>query len=317
MTNKVLEDEQPSLTYAQQWLSSWNRFWFTRRDPAVLGVLRILVGGMLLYTHLIWSFELSTFFGGEEALLPSSLRETLVPNASYRWSHFDWIGPALLWPAHIAALLVFAMFTVGVLTRITGVFSALLVISYANRATGTQFGLDQINCFLAVYLALGPSGQFLSVDRWLHRKEQGRAVEKSTMANLSIRLIQVHLCIVYLFAGMGKLLGDRWWNGDAIWGAVANYEYQTIELTWLSEWMWLVNLITYGALIWEVCYPFLIWPRLTRPLFLCMAICVHLGIGISMGMMTFGLIMVFANLSFISSDWIRGASQKWLPASLL
>ena len=31
----------------------WNRFWFTPTDPATLGLIRILAGSMLFYTHLI------------------------------------------------------------------------------------------------------------------------------------------------------------------------------------------------------------------------------------------------------------------------
>ena len=309
--NPATED---SRSYWQQWSDAWNRFWFTPADPALLGLLRILVGGMLFYTHLVWSLELTTFFGnGSESLLPSGYRGS-SEQASFLWSHFDWIGSEFLWPVHIAGLIVFAMFTLGLFTRVTGILSALLLISYANRSFGTQFGLDQINGFMAFYLAVGPSGQFMSLDRWrLGRRQKSQAVKSSTLANVSIRLMQVHLCVVYLFAGMGKLQGDMWWNGQAIWGAVANYEYQTIDLTWLSEHMWLVNLVTYSALIWEVTYPFLIWPKLTRPIFITMAILVHLGIGLSMGMLTFGLIMVFANLSFLNPSSPRNWLEKILP----
>ncbi len=302
--------------YFRGWRDLWNRFWFTPSDPALLGVLRVLVGGMLFYTHLVWSLELHAFFGAEEAVLPSSFREVFSYGESYRWSHFDWVGTQLLWPVHILGLIVFALFALGCWTRVTGVVSALLVVSYANRSMGAQFGLDHINGFMAFYLALGPSGQYLSFDRWWKNRGQGRAVEKSTLSNVSVRLMQLHLCVVYLFAGAAKLMGESWWNGEGIWGAIANYEYQTLDMTWLVESMWLLNLINYAALIWEFSYPFLIWPRLTRPIFLSMAILVHLGIGISMGMMTFGLIMVFANLSFISSDWVRRWGRRWLPSSL-
>lgn len=305
-------------SYCDDWQSLWNRFWFTPRDPALLGLLRILVGSMLLYTHLVWSFELSAFFGSEDAVMPTSFREVFSYGPSYRWSHFDWIGPQLRWPVHIAGLVVMAMFMLGFWTRITGILTAILVVSYANRAMGAQFGLDHINGFMAFYLALGPSGEFLSVDRWIaNRRGQGRGAENSTLANISLRLMQLHLCLVYLFAGTAKLMGDTWWNGEAIWGAFANYEYQTLDMTWMAEWMWLLNIINYTTLIWELFYPFLVWPRLTRPLFLGMAVCVHLGIGISMGMMTFGLIMVYANLSFISTDWVRGQGERYLPSSLI
>jgi hypothetical protein len=48
-----------------------------------------------------------------------------------------------------------------------------------------------------------------------------------------------------------------------------------------------------------VAYAALVWPRLTRRLCLAMAVLVHLGIGLAMGMMEFGLAMITANLAFV------------------
>ena len=39
-------------------LHAWDRFWFSRSDPATLGVIRILAGAMLLYTHFVWMLDL-------------------------------------------------------------------------------------------------------------------------------------------------------------------------------------------------------------------------------------------------------------------
>jgi hypothetical protein len=291
-------------TYGRAWLDGWNRFWFLPADPLTLGLLRLLAGAVIFYTHLAWTFELETFFGSR-AIIPAEHRALLTDGMSFTWSHFDWLPSALLWPAHLLALVVMAMFMVGFKTRVTSVITALLVISYANRATGAQFGLDQINAFLAIYLALGPSGESFSVDRWLKARAGIPPASPCVMANLSLRLIQVHMCVVYFFAGAGKLLGETWWEGTAIWGAVANLEYQTLDLTWLASELWLVNILTWSTLFWEVSYPFLIWPKLTRPLWILMAVGVHLGIGLAMGMMTFGLIMVVGNFAFLTPAFVR------------
>jgi len=117
--------------------------------------------------------------------------------------------------------------------------------------------------------------------------------------------MQVHLCIIYFFAGTGKLLGDTWWNGEAIWGAFASYEYQTVDMTWMANFPLVMNAITLVALIWEVSYAYLVWPRLTRPLMVGMAFLVHAGIGVTMGMLTFGYIMIVANLAFVSPGILR------------
>ena len=82
-----------------------------------------------------------------------------------------------MYGSHFFALVIFALFAAGAWTRVTGVLAAAFVISYANRATGALFGLDQISAFLTLYLAIGNSGGAYSIDSWLGRKTgQGRAV---------------------------------------------------------------------------------------------------------------------------------------------
>src|SRR5205085_6985895 len=111
--------------------------------------------------------------------------------------------------------------------------------------------------------------------------------------------IQVHMCIVYLFAGLGKLQGPSWWDGNAMWLSVANLEYQSIDMTWLASWPLTLNFLTHLTIAWEVSYAALVWPRLTRPIVLTLAIPLHLGIACFLGMITFGLVMLIANLAFV------------------
>ena len=124
---------------------------------------------MLLYTHFVWTLDLSGFFG-----TPAILSNEFVygyHDSVYAWSHLYLISSSwLLWFAHLAGLIVFAMLMIGYQTRIVGWLACALTISYAHRATGALFGLDQVNGFLALYLAVGPSGDVFSVDAWLAPK---------------------------------------------------------------------------------------------------------------------------------------------------
>jgi hypothetical protein len=290
--------------YFGSWSVAWNNFWFQPQNPATLGIMRILVGSIVFYSHLVWTIELTTFVG-PDGLLPEEYRELLFGN-SFAWSHLQWFSsPTALLTVHGLGLVVIAMFALGLWTRWTSVATALLVISYANRATGALFGLDQINAFLCLYLAIGNSGGAFSVDAWFaSRRGAGQGSRADTSTQIATRLIQIHMCIVYLFAAIGKLQGDTWFNGEAVWGALASYEYQTLDMTWLGGHMWLVAITTLTALAWELFYAALVWPKLTRPVVLAIAIPVHLGIGLCMGMMTFGLIMLVGNLAFVDPSWI-------------
>ncbi len=269
--------------------------------------MRILVGLMLVYTHLVWTLDLPVFFS-QSGVFDRQYSGVFTGDSPFVWSHFYWSdSPLWLWGSHAVAVAILVAFTAGFHTRWTGIVSFLIVVSYANRAAGALFGLDQINAFLTLYLALGPSGALYSVDHWrrLRRNDKCGPVEPSTLANVATRLMQIHLCVVYLFAGLGKMLGEAWWDGTALWGAFASYEYQTIDMTFLAHAPWLVNLMTHLSLGWEFSYAFLVWPRLTRPFYVLMSVPVHLGIGLCMGMMTFGLIMIIANMSFVAPSIVR------------
>ncbi len=195
----------------------WNRFWFSPLDPATLGLIRIFTGTMLFYTHLVWTLDLSGFFGDHAWLDPQAIAQ-LPGHSAAKWSWFYWIhSPALLWTAHIAALVVFALLAVGLWSRAMSVLAFLATISYINRASLAQFGLDDTNAMLAMYLMVGPAGAAFSIDRWRKRRRLGSAlhIQKTIGTNISIRLIQVHMCVIYLFSAIGKLKGEPWWDGEA------------------------------------------------------------------------------------------------------
>ena len=300
---------------ADAW-EAWNEFWFTPTNPSTLSAIRVFAGAMLFYTHLVWTFDLQGFFG-PNGWLPSQLMFDVHqhmnggPDAAARanWSYFYHISsPTVLWIVHVAALFVFFFLFIGFFSRTMAVLAYLIAVSYANRITpGAYFGLDKINCLLAMYLMLGPCGARYSFDRiWRLRRGAPRDVPPSVGANLAIRLIQVHMCIIYLFSGLGKLQGDSWWNGYAVWISSANLEYQfLVDMTWLANHPYLVNFLTHATVFWELTYCALVWPRLTRPWVLLVAVLVHLGIAVAYGMPTFGLVMLIGNLAFLSPDTVR------------
>jgi hypothetical protein len=296
-------------------VSGWNRFWFRPRDVATVAVIRICCGAMLFYTHLVWTKELDAFFGNDGFVPPDAARsfyEGIGSSWHYAVSYLWFVrSPAALYALHYAGLAVLAMFTLGLFTRVTAVLSLVVALSYVNRVPGTLFGLDQINVMLVSYLMLAPCGAAYSLDRLIAARRRGHDLPPaapSTAANVATRLIQLHMCIIYFFAGLGKLQGDTWWHGDALWGAAANLEYQTVDLTWLADWPVLTAILSQGTAYWELTFCVLIWPRLTRPLVMFIAIPLHLGIGICMGLMTFGLIMPVGVAAFV---------EPWLTRRML
>ena len=120
------------------------------------------------------------------------------------------------------------------------------------------------------------------------------------------------MCIIYLFAGTGKLMGPAWWDGTAMWKAVASLEYQSLDMTWMAHWPLLLNMLTHLTIFWELSYIALIWPRATRPVMLALAVPLHLGIAFCLGMITFGLVMLIANVAFVPPHLVRRLFDRLL-----
>ena len=295
----------------RQWsrdgLTAWHRFWFEPADPLLLGVLRLLTGWMLFYTLCVWTLDLEAFFGNTGLQPLESVRRLHEPQ--FVFSFWIWMGDTYLWPMHIACLIVSGMFCLGFMTRVTSILSFLITISYSQRVPIANFGLDQILGMLCLYLSLAPSGAACSLDSLLRDWRQRRCrhglpreVRKSAAVRMSMRLIQLHLCSIYFWAGHAKLKGPTWWTGDALWRVIANQEYQTLDLTWMAQVPWLPYLIAHLTIVWEVFFVVLVWSPRLRPLMLLAGVAMHLGIGAFLGMWTFGLIMIFAYLAFLDPD---------------
>jgi hypothetical protein len=281
--------------------NAWNQFWFSPADPTTLCLIRVLAGLMLFYTHAVWTLDLTAFFGDH-----SWLSREVIAQANqdgYSWSVLCWCrSSTTLWAMHVIALTTFALLTIGLWTRAAAVLAFVFTVSYAHRAPGALYGLNQINSMLSLYLMVGPCGSRFSVDAW----RAGRNLDASSVtANLAIRLMQCHLCVIYLFAGLSKLQGASWWTGFAFWGGIANQEYQTLDLTWLANWPLVINALTHLTVAFELSYCVLIWNRWTRPFMLLLAVGLHLGIVLALGMPTFGLAMMIVNVAFISPSLIR------------
>lgn len=296
-------------------IADWDRFWFTKTEPQTLCLLRLLSGGLMFYTHLIWSFDLITMIG-PNGWAPSKVSHDVFEHwgrtYSYAWTHFDWLPthPTIIWLAHIVALVVFALFTVGYRTRVMGVLACFFTISYSHRLSLLQYGLDQVNGMMAIYLMLAPCGEHYSIDAWLRSRGGGEQRPRHfLMANIATRLLQIHLCIVYFFSGVEKMKGPAWWDGSAVWEAIASFQYQSQDLTWLGNFPPLIAFMTHLTVFWEATYPAIVWPKATRWFALGCAVLIHGGIGIAMGMPTFGAAMIFANMAFVSPRLVESMMQ--------
>jgi hypothetical protein len=237
---------------------------------------------------------------------------------------------------HVGFLVIIALFTVGFCTRVMTVLTWLAVVSYIQRAPNVLFGMDTMVNLTLLYLMLAPAGAALSVDRLIQRYwrtwralRAGRSAPHpmpqppQVSARLALRLLQINFCLIYLAAGLSKLLGSAWWNGTAMWWTMVNWEFAPLEFQWyldamrfLAEHRWLWELATSSGvaftLLLEIGFPFLVWTR-ARPVVVGLAVLLHTTIAVLMGLKTFGIIMVAMLMAFVAPELIRRLLARLFP----
>src|SRR6266566_1265219 len=265
-------------TLIQRFGEGWNRFWFTPSDPFTLSVIRVLTGIVALAIYLSYLPDLEGWFGPDGILSEDAM---LRFRSAPVFSLFDYAdSPAALWFWFWAGAAAIAMFTVGLLTRVTSILALLAVLSILHRGPVVGRPVDDILTMVMFYLCIAPSGAALSFDALWRRRTNpsapGRVAEpqSSWIATVGTRLMQIHVSIVYFLMALAKLRAPQpvWWQGRAVWGLIAKPESRIIDLTVLADHPYLLNIWTLTIVFFELCFALLIWNRLARPLLLALAV---------------------------------------------
>jgi hypothetical protein len=186
------------------------------------------------------------------------------------------------------------------------------MLAYVHRAPLIAGHLEPVLGFLLLYLCIGPSGANFSVDQWFARRKQdpmAPPIQPSMLANLSLRLIQVHTAMFFLMMGLTKLNGEGWWTGIAIWSLLAQTQSRPLDLSFFQRGgqvgEYFVNFWTHAVVYYELAFPVLIWNRHARPLLLGIGVVVWVSLVLASGLLLFGLTMIAATAAFVPAETYR------------
>ena len=197
---------------------------------------------------------------------------------------------------------------VGWQSRVAAALAWLSHLMLLNSGLLTAYGVDEFANIALFYCLVMPVGAAASVDALLDTRFR----RQSDCSGPFLRLLQFHVCIVYLAAGLSKARGEQWWNGEAIWRAVMQPEYCSFDMAWLASVPWVARSAGWGTLLVEIGYAAFIWPRRTRPVWLLATVGMHLGIGVFMGLWLFSAVMIVLNISAFGSDWVSAFARGFV-----
>lgn len=312
----------------------WSDFWFSPADPATLALLRICVGAAMLYSYL-WMTPDVLNYVGPEALVDDAAFAQLQAGGQeaspllpwYGWSLWSYVrSPNTILVFHHYFLMAIICFICGLFSRTMNFILWIGHLSYVLRGFMVWYGVDAMLSFLLLCMLVGPTGRVCSIDDQLRRywaKKQGKPLDplaeppRFWTANLAIRLIQIHMCVVYLCSGLSKLQGESWWDGSAVLQIFMLDNIAPLDYRWVAQMSdRTLSLLSSSAvavtLAYEIGFAFLIWNRTLRPLVLTLGVLLHGGIGLVMGLGLFSSVMLIGCAAFLNPE-----SLRWFWRTLL
>jgi hypothetical protein len=282
---------------------AWDRFWFSPIPLAPLNLMRWFLGLTLftLYIQRQWGTEI---FFGNKAVIPSDVALEMLPEFNRPpWLLLQGLD-AWSFSLHLIFLAGLLLFAFGVGGRFLAFGVWLLHVAFIQRNYAVAFGADLIGGIFLFYLALAGSSKGMSLQELFKRgfkKSWESSWERSTgiFGSVFFRLMQVQLCVIYVYTGLEKLKGSSWWDGTALWTVLANPQMAMLDLTWLRWFAPLLVAATFMTVLFEIYFPVLIWFKNWRKSLLIMGAIFHIGIGLSMGLFAFAAVMMSSYCLFL------------------
>lgn len=274
--------------------------WFSRPASArPLAFWRVGVAAIMLAQA--WACSASMFdVYGSQGIVNWDLTEAiLVPGVP----RISWITETLaplglgegecirgLFAVHMVALLGLLL---GWRTRWMAIPAWLTHLMLKSSSRLMAYGVDEFQTISLFYFVWMPVGAAWSLDALAGRV----STAPSPLARLSLRVLQLHLCLVYFTSGWVKASGEEWQTGEAIWYALMRPDFTFVDFSWLASAPWIALLACWATLAVELGYAFLVWSRWTRKPIAFATIGMHLGILLFMGLWSFAALMIVLTAS--------------------
>jgi len=293
---------------------AWNRWWYGEIGAGPLGLTRIALGLLVLaYIALLWP-ERALWFS-ERGLLPVAVSD-LFNERNGHVSRIDILhgvtsahGLSVFFGVFALAAL---LFTAGLWTRASAIAVWACLLSVHNRNVPIHNSGDIVMLVMVAYMALAPAGAACSLDRWIRirRGKEGNAPPK--IVPWAQRLMQLQIATVYLCTSLSKLTGTQWRQGMAAYYPLHLPDSARFPVPWAdANHLWLIHLLTWGAISIEVAMWTLVWIPKLRLWVLGAGVLLHLGIDYSLNIPLFSALMIASYGVFLTQSDLERVRLWW------
>ncbi|MEO8217303.1 MAG: hypothetical protein ABI718_09480 [Acidobacteriota bacterium] len=209
-----------------------------------------------------------------------------------------WVGSALdiFFRSNSGVVLFLLAITLAAIGYVAGFCTRLatltLAVGFTVLTVRSPFLVDSgdslisiVLCYLILVLPRKRESKPGRWQTWLH--------------NVGVVAITMQTVIVYATAGLWKTSGRFWMEGTALYYVGQVAEFSEPSLRWLFANAILVNALTWGTILFQLWFPIAIFSRFRIPWLIC-AMCMHVGIAVFMGLVSFSLVMIGVDLFLIT-----------------
>jgi hypothetical protein len=196
-------------------------------------------------------------------------------------------------------------FLIGFFTKISTWVIYIIHLLFLKSLVFMVYGMDFMHNILLFYALFMPLGIKLSVDNLLFKFKD----VSSTRLSFYSRILQIHLCIIYFFGGLGKALGFNWWNGHSIWKSLNRPDANLELINYFAYVPFLLVIIGIKVILLELFYPFLINYKKTRTICFIFIMIMHIFIGYFIQLSFFSATMILFN--FIAFYNLQKNTTTW------
>jgi len=258
---------------------------------------RIGLGLIILYNYIIVYFQRNVLYGPNGILGDNSINYSLYNLFPSQW-YFELLYHAGMFFAFL--------FIVGYKGRIVSIINYILTLSFIRQGFLMTDGGDNLMYLLLFYLLFADTTAYYSWDA-AKKKQKNRSSFSYQLRNIfhnfAIVACIIQVCILYFISGLYQVKGDMWSNGTALYYIMQTDIFANPYLTSIA----LSNdtimvLVTYASILIKLAFPFLIINKRTKYFAVISIVFFHLGIGIFMGLVTFSLTMIIAELLLFTDE---------------
>lgn len=229
---------------------------------------------------------------GPDGVLPQDLVSAIHSSAGWSLPALvqtvheatGWSPAVLLHGAATCYALLCILLMGGLAPRVVAIALLLLHSSMFTVQVAYSYGFDFLGSVALFYCVVLPH------------------TERSPWARPGLRVLQLHLCLIYFFSGISKAVGYTWWTGEALYKALHLPAMPPlIPLTSLfpvlGNFPFVFAISGWAVMAIEIGYAAGIWWRRTFPVFLYGAVMLHLATALLLGLYHFAVLMMVLNCS--------------------